>query len=52
MSSVKYKSTRGGSDSLSFEDVVMRGLAEDGGLFVPETIPAFTVAQIENVILL
>ncbi|KAF2758561.1 threonine synthase [Pseudovirgaria hyperparasitica] len=34
-----YTSTRGGSSGLSFEDVVLKGLAEDGGLFVPQSIP-------------
>ncbi|PWY92658.1 threonine synthase [Aspergillus heteromorphus CBS 117.55] len=38
--SQKYLSTRGASYGLSFEDVVMKGLAADGGLFVPEEIPA------------
>ncbi|MEZ5905288.1 MAG: hypothetical protein R3C69_09390 [Geminicoccaceae bacterium] len=32
-----YTSTRGGTHGRSFEDVLLRGLAEDGGLFVPET---------------
>jgi threonine synthase len=49
MTSIKYKSTRGGQQSLSFEDVVMAGLADDKGLFVPETIPTFTMAEIELV---
>ena len=35
-----YTSTRGGTHGRSFEDVLLRGLAEDGGLFVPETWPA------------
>ena len=34
-----YTSTRGGSHGRSFEDVLLRGLALDGGLFVPETWP-------------
>jgi len=29
------------SQSVNFEQAVMRGLASDGGLFVPENIPAF-----------
>jgi len=36
---MKYRSTRGGIEGISFEDAVMRGLAEDGGLFVPHSIP-------------
>ncbi|KAK2742712.1 threonine synthase [Myotisia sp. PD_48] len=38
--SQKYLSTRGGSYDLSFEDVVLKGLASDGGLFIPEEIPS------------
>ncbi|MGV0035362.1 MAG: hypothetical protein ACNYPE_10525 [Candidatus Azotimanducaceae bacterium WSBS_2022_MAG_OTU7] len=32
-------STRGGVQGLSFCDAVMMGLADDGGLLVPESIP-------------
>ncbi|KAL6716850.1 threonine synthase [Lecanora helva] len=38
--SQRYLSTRGGSSGLSFENVVLKGLAEDGGLFIPEQIPS------------
>lgn len=34
-----YLSTRGGDYGLSFETVVLKGLAADGGLFLPEEIP-------------
>lgn len=34
-----YKSTRGGVSSLTFEDAVVSGLADDGGLLVPQTVP-------------
>ena len=34
-----YVSTRGGVTDLSFCDAVMMGLASDGGLLVPKTIP-------------
>ncbi|KAF2704469.1 tryptophan synthase beta subunit-like PLP-dependent enzyme [Pleomassaria siparia CBS 279.74] len=37
--SQRYLSTRGGSYDLSFEQVVLKGLASDGGLFIPEEIP-------------
>ncbi|PSN73153.1 threonine synthase-like protein [Corynespora cassiicola Philippines] len=37
--SQRYLSTRGGSYDFSFEDVVLKGLASDGGLFIPEEIP-------------
>ena len=38
---MKYLSTRGGDAGRSFEDVLLAGLAPDGGLYVPETWPAF-----------
>ncbi|KAF2189579.1 threonine synthase-like protein [Zopfia rhizophila CBS 207.26] len=38
--SQRYLSTRGGSYDLSFEEVVLKGLASDGGLFIPEEIPS------------
>lgn len=35
----RYISTRGSAPELSFEDVVMTGLASDGGLYVPKELP-------------
>lgn len=46
--SITYKSTRGAQCNMRFEEVVLEGLATDGGLFVPETIPTFTIAEIEE----
>ena len=39
MSSIKYVSTRGADKNTSFKDAVLRGLASDGGLLVPQNIP-------------
>ncbi|RMA79349.1 threonine synthase [Umboniibacter marinipuniceus] len=39
---MKYQSTRGASEQLSFEDVLLKGLANDGGLFVPTELPKFS----------
>lgn len=36
---MKYVSTRGAAPVLGFSDVVLAGLATDGGLYVPETWP-------------
>src|SRR6056297_1120026 len=36
---MRYVSTRGQTPPLSFQDAVLTGLAPDGGLLVPETIP-------------
>ncbi len=38
-SSQRYLSTRGDSYGCTFEEVVLQGLASDGGLFIPEEIP-------------
>ena len=45
---MKYISTRGGVEPKSFEDVVLTGLAEDGGLFVPQQMPKFSVEEIAS----
>ncbi|MDX1590245.1 MAG: threonine synthase [Oleiphilaceae bacterium] len=43
---MKYISTRGQSPALEFEDVLLTGLATDGGLYVPEYLPHFTPEEI------
>ncbi|WP_334061403.1 threonine synthase [Limimaricola cinnabarinus] len=43
---MRYVSTRGQAPSLSFEEAMLTGLARDGGLYVPETVPMFDRAQI------
>ncbi len=45
---MKYISTRGDAPALNFEDVVLTGLATDGGLYVPESLPTFTPEQIAS----
>lgn len=42
---MRYISTRGQAPARDFADVLLAGLAEDGGLFVPETWPHFTPAD-------
>lgn len=44
---MKYISTRGKAPALNFEDVLLTGLAPDGGLYVPETLPQFSREQID-----
>lgn len=36
---MRYQSTRGGVKGLTFKQAVIMGLADDGGLLVPESIP-------------
>lgn len=45
---MKYISTRGNAPELTFEDVLLTGLATDGGLYVPKEVPQFTQAEIES----
>jgi threonine synthase len=45
---VKYVSTRGNAPVLSFSDVVLAGLARDGGLYLPETWPTLSPATIAS----
>jgi threonine synthase len=42
---MRYISTRGQASPRDFAGVLLAGLAEDGGLFVPETWPSFSPAE-------
>ena len=44
---MKYISTRGQTPELTFEDAMLTGLARDGGLYVPETIPQLSTDDIK-----
>jgi len=39
---MKYISTRNESKEFNFTEVFIKGLADDGGLFIPKTIPAIS----------
>lgn len=43
---MRYISTRGQAPALSFEEVVLTGLASDGGLYVPETVPQLSTEDL------
>lgn len=43
---VRYVSTRGEAPTLGFSDAILTGLARDGGLYLPETWPAFSHDEI------
>jgi threonine synthase len=43
---INYLSTRGGQSSLQYEDVLLSGLARDGGLFMPEEWPNFSHSEL------
>lgn len=44
---MKYQSTRGQIKNIPFKQAVMMGLAEDGGLLLPESIPQLTPGDLE-----
>ena len=45
---MKYVSTRGEAPELGFEDVMITGLARDGGLYVPKDWPVFSEKDISQ----
>ena len=45
---MKYISTRGVAPELNFEQVLLAGLASDGGLYVPKTLPRFSREDFES----
>jgi threonine synthase len=45
---MRYVSTRGEAPSLDFVEVMLAGLARDGGLYVPERWPAFDRTTVES----
>ena len=44
---IRYRSTRGGAQDVSASQAILQGLAPDGGLFVPEEIPALDTSPEE-----
>ena len=45
---MKYISTRNNSKEYTFEQVFIKGLADDGGLFVPKSIKKFSNEELES----
>ena len=45
---MRYISTRGEAPVLNFADVLLAGLASDGGLYVPEELPKFSQEEIAS----
>src|SRR3989344_3618533 len=44
---MQYISTRGNSEPMDFKEILLEGLAPDGGLYVPETYPKFTDTELD-----
>jgi threonine synthase len=45
---MRYVSTRGSAPELAFDDVLLTGLAQDGGLYVPQSWPEFSAAELRE----
>ena len=45
---MKYISTRDNSKEYSFEQVFIKGLADDGGLFVPKEVKKYSIKEIDS----
>ena len=45
---MNYVSTRNNQKNFSFKDVFLKGLADDGGLFVPTSIKQFKKEELDN----
>src|SRR5258706_3057921 len=45
---MQYVSTRGNSPARRFSEILLEGLAPDGGLFVPEAFPSVDLSKLRN----
>ena len=45
---MKYVSTRGGMQAQGFADILLEGLAPDGGLAIPQELPNVSSAMLES----
>ena len=43
-----YRSTRGASPEIKFSEVLLSGLAPDGGLYVPDYVPSFSEQELRE----
>lgn len=45
---IKYYSTNGKSPEVNFQEALLKGLAPDGGLYMPDSFPQFTKQELES----
>jgi threonine synthase len=45
---MRYVSTRGAAHTATLSEAILRGLAPDGGLYVPESFPALSAAGLDD----
>ena len=46
---MNYVSTRNSSNSLKFKDVFIKGLADDGGLFIPKSLHKYSDKELDKI---
>ena len=46
---MEYISTRNKEKTFSFKEVFLKGLAPDGGLFIPKKIPLYSSQELEKI---
>ena len=47
---MNYVSTRNTEIKVSASQAITKGISSEGGLFVPENLPAVSIAEIENAV--
>ncbi len=47
---MRYISTRGEADEVGFDDMLLSGLAPDGGLYLPESWPSLDMAALDDLV--
>ena len=45
---MNYISTRNSSNNFSFKDVFIKGLADDGGLYIPKSLHKYTQKDLKS----
>ncbi len=45
---MRYFSTRNTTKTYEFKDVFIKGLADDGGLFIPGSLPKYSEEEIQE----
>ena len=45
---MEYISTRNNQKIFTFKDIFLKGLADDGGLFIPKSVKPFSKEEINN----
>ena len=47
---MRYISTRNNKEEYSFEDILLKGLADDGGLYIPNQVPSLGKDELSEIL--